>query len=175
MGVQRYPIPRPASQGGEFEERYWSAINAPVLNKPTEEGVQRRTETPSGAFEGNGMSRRVLVVDDNEDAAMGLSRLLELSGHAVRQAYTGPTALEAAAEFRPEAILLDIGLPDLDGYEVASRLRADPVLEDVLLIALSGYCQEEDRRRSREAGFDHHVVKPVAHGDILHLLERKER
>src|SRR5690606_27241735 len=94
-------------------------------------------------------SRRVLVVDDNEDAVMALSRLLEFSGHVVRKAYDGPAALAAAAEFRPDAVLLDIGLPELDGYEVARRLRADPAFDGLLLIALSGYCQEEDRRRSR--------------------------
>lgn len=117
-------------------------------------------------------SRRLLVVDDNEDAAMTLSRLLEHAGYEVRQAYNGPEALRAAAEFRPNAVLLDIGLPDLDGYEVARRLRADPAFEGLVIIALSGYCQEEDRRRSREAGFDHHVAKPVQHRELLGLLEQ---
>lgn len=145
------------------------------LAEPVDEDLPRLIETGSGASGEHGSARRVLVVDDNEDAALGLSRLLEYSGHVVRQAYTGPAALETAAEFRPEAVLLDIGLPDLDGYEVARRLRADTALEDVLLIALSGYCQDEDRRRSREAGFDHHVAKPVAHSDILRLLEDTAR
>lgn len=106
-------------------------------------------------------SLRLLVVDDSDDTAEMMSTLLEMAGHDVRTAHSGPAALEAAAAHRPHAIVLDIGLPGLDGYQVAQRLRQDPAMEDVVLIAASGYGQEEDRRRSREAGFDHHLVKPV--------------
>jgi PAS domain S-box-containing protein len=105
--------------------------------------------------------RRVLVVDDNRDAAMTLEMLVQLWGHAVRTVHTGPAAIEEAVAFRPEVVLLDIGLPEMDGYEVARRLRANPDLKETVLVAITGYGQDDDRRRSREAGFDHHLVKPV--------------
>jgi PAS domain S-box-containing protein len=150
-------------------------LTLPALPAGAQRDEQPPPQVPARERGARARSRRVLVVDDNEDAAMGLSRLLEYSGHVVRQAYSGPDALRVAAEFRPHAILLDLGLPDLDGYEVARRLRADPALGDVLLIALSGYCQEGDRRRSREAGFDHHVAKPAGHQELLELLAQAVR
>jgi CheY-like chemotaxis protein len=101
------------------------------------------------------------VIDDNVDAADSLALLLRLAGHEVRTANDGPTALEIATEFRPEVALVDIGLPGIDGYEVARRLRAMPECQGALLIALTGYGQAEDRRRSLEAGLDEHLVKPV--------------
>jgi CheY-like chemotaxis protein len=101
------------------------------------------------------------VVDDNVDGADSLAVLLRLSGHAVRVCHDGPAALALADEFVPDLVLLDIGLPGMDGYEVARRLRARPGLDRVLLVALTGYGQEEDVRRSRQAGFDHHLVKPA--------------
>jgi CheY-like chemotaxis protein len=103
----------------------------------------------------------VLVVDDNVDAAETLSMLLELKGHEVRVAHDGPEALRVLGSFRPRLILLDIGLPGMNGYEVARRIRQSEELRGVTLAALTGWGQEEDRRRSREAGFDHHLVKPV--------------
>ena len=103
----------------------------------------------------------MLVVDDNVDAAESLAMLLRMSGHEVRTAYTGPTALEAAAAHPPDVVLLDIGLPGMDGYEVARRLRQDPRLEGVRLVAMTGYGDEADRRLAQEAGFDQHLVKPV--------------
>jgi signal transduction histidine kinase/DNA-binding response OmpR family regulator len=106
-------------------------------------------------------SRRVLVVDDNQDAAESLGLLLEVSGHEVRVCHDGAAALRAAEEYRPEAVLLDIGLPGMDGYEVARRLRACPATRGALLVALTGYGQAEDQRRAREAGFDHHLIKPA--------------
>ncbi len=106
-------------------------------------------------------SRRVLVVDDNADATRTLGLLLKLSGHEVRVAGDGPEALQAAPEFRPEIVLLDIGLPGMNGYEVARRLRDMPELKGAVLVAQTGWGQEEDRRRSSEAGIDHHLVKPV--------------
>jgi signal transduction histidine kinase len=104
---------------------------------------------------------RILVVDDNVDAASTLGMLLRLDGHEVRLAHDGVAALAVAEQFAPEVVLLDIGLPKLDGYEVARRLREQPGGEDALLIAISGYGQEEDRRRAQQAGFDHHLTKPV--------------
>ncbi len=114
--------------------------------------------------------RRVLVVDDNTDAADSLAMLLRFERHEVRTAHDGPAALEAAEAFRPEVVLLDLGLPEMDGYEVARRLRERAALKDVFLVALTGYGQEEDRRRSRESGFDRHLVKPVDPVQVQALL-----
>ena len=115
-------------------------------------------------------SLRILVVDDSEDTADTMGTLLEMSGHTVQIAHSGPAALEAAAAFHPEVVLLDIGLPGLDGYQVAERLRADPAMAGVTIIAASGYGQEEDRRRSAEAGIDRHLVKPVDLKELQDLL-----
>jgi CheY-like chemotaxis protein len=103
---------------------------------------------------------RVLVVDDNEDAATSLSTLLRLQGHEVQIAHDGESALAAAPQFLPHVVFLDIGMPGMDGCEVARSLRRQPGLEDVVLAALTGWGQKQDRRRTREAGFDHHLVKP---------------
>jgi CheY-like chemotaxis protein len=112
---------------------------------------------------GGGVVKRILVVDDNDDAALSLKKALERLGYAVAIAHDGPAALRAAAVFEPEIALLDIGLPVMDGYELARRLRA---LHSLHLIALSGYGQEADRQRSAEAGFEVHLTKPV---DLRHL------
>jgi signal transduction histidine kinase len=106
-------------------------------------------------------TRRILVVDDNVDGRETMAMLLELSGHAVRTAEDGPSALRVADEFRPDVILLDIGLPGMDGYQVAQQIRANPALHQVRLIALTGWGQDSDRERSQHAGFDLHLVKPV--------------
>ncbi|MEO8178827.1 MAG: PAS domain S-box protein [Deltaproteobacteria bacterium] len=103
----------------------------------------------------------ILVVDDNQDSADSLGALLSYLGADVRIAYDGQSALEALRTYRPSVVVLDLGMPGLDGYEVADRVRRDPDLCDLTLIALTGWGQEQDRRRSREAGFDHHLVKPV--------------
>ncbi|MEO6195077.1 MAG: response regulator [Thermoanaerobaculia bacterium] len=105
--------------------------------------------------------RRVLVVEDNRDAAESLGLFLELCGFGVTLAYNGPEGLEAAKSVRPDIVLCDIGLPGMDGFQVASALRQDPATADVRLIAVTGYGQEEDRRRALAAGFDIHLVKPV--------------
>jgi len=106
--------------------------------------------------------RRILVVDDNVDAAESLGMLLDLLGHQVQVVTSGPLVQQAARDYQPDVILLDIGLPDMDGCEVARRLRADPAFAEVLLVAMTGYGREDDRRRSHEAGFDRHLVKPVS-------------
>ncbi|MBV8899664.1 MAG: PAS domain-containing protein [Verrucomicrobia bacterium] len=111
---------------------------------------------------------RILVVDDNMDSAHTLAKLLSRQGHDVRTVYDGPAAIEAARAHRPEFVLLDIGLPGMDGYQVATRLRQEN--EHSILIALSGYGQESDRNRSREAGFHHHLVKPVEHSLLAEVL-----
>ncbi len=113
---------------------------------------------------------RVLVVDDNQDAADSLAMLLRLDGHEVHTAHDGPSALEVAREFLPRVVLLDLGLPGLDGYQVARRLREGPDTRDVFLVAVSGYGQDEDRQRSRQAGFDHHLVKPINFSELRQLL-----
>jgi two-component system CheB/CheR fusion protein len=114
---------------------------------------------------------RILVVDDNVDAAEILAMLLRLVKHEVHIAYDGPSAMQLAANVRPDAVLLDIGLPGVDGYQVARELRKTPGLESTVLIALSGYGQDEDRRRAREAGFDHHMIKPVNNDELFRVLE----
>ena len=106
-------------------------------------------------------SSRILVVDDNVDAADSLGIMLSYSGHDVRVVYSGRDAVAASEEFRPDAIILDLGMPGMDGYAVARAVRADPRFQQTRLIALSGYGQLEDRRRTAEAGFDEHLVKPV--------------
>jgi signal transduction histidine kinase/CheY-like chemotaxis protein len=115
-------------------------------------------------------SRRVLVVDDNADAAESLAMLLKAEGHEVSTAHDGLAALEAAEATRPEAVLLDIGLPRMDGYEVARRLREQGWLPRALLVAVTGYGQEEDRRRVAEAGFDAYLVKPADPAAVQKLL-----
>jgi len=115
-------------------------------------------------------SRRVLVVDDSIGTAESMAALLQLKGHDARVAFDGPKALETAAAFHPEVVLLDIDMPGMNGYQVAKQLRQMPGLEQTLLVTLSGYGQEEDRRRSREAGFQHHLVKPVRLSAVLELL-----
>lgn len=119
------------------------------------------------------LRRSVLVVDDNRDAAVSMARLLELLGAEVRIANNGPEALELLARFRPAVILLDLGMPGMDGYEVARRIRSQPDLKDVVLIALTGWGQESDRRRTHAAGFDHHLTKP-ANLDALESLLASE-
>ncbi|HVX14309.1 MAG TPA: ATP-binding protein [Pirellulales bacterium] len=113
---------------------------------------------------------RVLVVDDNHDVALTLAALVRHSGHDVRMAHDGPTALDLAKTYRPDVVLVDIGLPGMDGYDVARKLRDEIGLTDALLAALTGYGQEEDRRRSEEAGFDQHLIKPVRTDTLLGLI-----
>jgi PAS domain S-box-containing protein len=114
--------------------------------------------------------RRILVVDDNRDAADALAMMLKLSGNDVEVAYDGLSALSIAQSFRPDVAVLDIGLPGMDGYEVARRLRARPETGAALIVAVTGYGQNEDRDRSRAAGFDHHLVKPLESAALLNLL-----
>jgi len=118
----------------------------------------------------SGFGRRILLVDDNEDAAWSLGELLRLLGHEVDVVYSGPEAIERAIARRPEVVLLDIGMPGMDGYEVARRLKESGALEGALLIAMTGYGQDRDRERSRAEGFHHHLVKPIEVNAILALL-----
>ena len=113
---------------------------------------------------------RVLIVDDLVDAADSLAILLRRLGYEVQATYDGASALRAAAEFLPQAVLLDLALPKLDGFQVAARLRQMPDLQNVCLIALSGYGQADDVARTRTAGFDFHLIKPVNFDELLRLL-----
>ncbi len=117
-----------------------------------------------------GGGARILVVDDNADVARGLSTLLRLLNHEVWVAYDGPSGLEAARGHRPDVVLLDIGLPGMDGYQVAEQLRREDFGKDLVLIAVTGYGHDEDRQRARSAGFDQFVTKPVDYATLLALL-----
>jgi CheY-like chemotaxis protein len=114
--------------------------------------------------------RRVLVVDDNVDAAVSLAMMLDLMGCEARAAHDGVEALGLAAKFRPDLILLDIGMPRLNGYDTARRVRAEAWGRGVVLVALTGWGQEEDRRKSQEAGFDAHMTKPIEPAALEKLL-----
>ncbi len=128
-------------------------------------------ETPAGRHgAGAAPRRRVLVVDDNEDSARTLGMLLQFMGHEVRVVHDGAAALEVAPQFAPEIVLCDIGLPGMDGYQLARRLRELPALSGAVLVAQTGWGQEEDRRRSQEAGFSHHLVKPIDPDALNELL-----
>ena len=116
---------------------------------------------------------KILIVEDNVDTARTMARLLKQLRHEVAVAYNGPEGIEAARVLRPEFVLLDIGLPGMDGYEVASRLRREECCKGAIIIAISGYGRDEDRRRSKEAGFDHHLIKPLDHEALISLLSKQ--
>jgi signal transduction histidine kinase len=144
-------------------------VRLPLIPAPLE-GPSHPEEVPGD----EGRPARVLLVEDNLDAAEALGELLRVWGHPVALAHDGLSALQAARETRPEIVLLDIGLPGMDGYEVAQRLRGTAELEGVKLIALTGYGQEADRRLSSLAGFDHHLVKPVDLDRLRSLLRTED-
>jgi CheY-like chemotaxis protein/two-component sensor histidine kinase len=144
-------------------------LHLPLAGAPCPAGLPDSGEASPGSAAPS--SRRILVVDDNVDSAESLAMLLEINGHEVRTAHDGADAVEIAGAFRPRIALLDIGLPTLDGYEVARRLRQQPEMRNAVLIALTGYGQSEDRRKSMEAGFDHHLTKPVDFEVLKALLQ----
>jgi CheY-like chemotaxis protein len=143
-------------------------IPAPAAGRAPEDGLDAVRADPAGESsqgETSGVlapGRCILVVDDVRDSADTLSNILRLLGHQVRAAYDGQAALAIAGEWRPDVIIADIAMPGMHGYELARRLRAEHRGRDVLLIALTGFADDECRRRSKEAGFDHHFVKPVS-------------
>jgi CheY-like chemotaxis protein len=112
----------------------------------------------------------VLIVDDNRDSALSLSMLLKHAGNTTLQAHDGMEAITAAEKFQPDVVLLDIGLPVLNGYEVCQRIREQPWGRNMTIVALTGWGQDEDRRRSYSAGFNHHMVKPVNYVELVKLL-----
>jgi DNA-binding response OmpR family regulator len=143
---------------------------------PRTEDVARLQVVPTtGRAAAEGVTYRILVVDDNRDATESLTMLLQITGHETRSAFDGADALELASRFRPDVVLLDIGLPGLNGYDVARRIREQPWGRNTVLVALTGWGQEEDRRKSSEAGFDAHLVKPVDHGQLMAMLARLRR
>ena len=115
---------------------------------------------------------RILIVEDNPDTALGMAKHLETLGHEVVTVHDGPSGLRRAGSRRFDFILLDIGLPGLSGYEVAAELRKEGCCKESVIIAVSGYGQAEDRRRSRAAGINHHLVKPIEHDSLLALMSR---
>ena len=152
--------------GSEF------VVRLPVLSAPT---VSARSESERARSDGNVQpaspaQRRVLIVDDNRDSADSLAMLLEITNNKTYMAHDGVEAIEAIEKHRPEVVLLDIGLPRLDGHEVCRRVREQPWGKDIVIIALTGWGQDADRRKSHEAGFDGHLVKPVDYDKLLELL-----
>jgi CheY-like chemotaxis protein len=147
-------------KGSEF------VVRLPVAADPV-----AAEESPPPATDGAAATaRRVLVVDDNRDSAKTLALLLKLTGNEAEMAHDGEEAVAKAASFSPDVVLLDIGLPKLNGYEACREIRKQPGGRDIVLVALTGWGQEEDRRKSREAGFDEHFVKPVDHAALTRLL-----
>ena len=146
--------------GSEF------VVRLPVLGEPA--GIDAPSMAPAGALAGQ--PRRVLVVDDNADAASSLVILLELTGHETCAVHDGVAAVETAGTFRPHVILLDIGLPKLNGFDACRRIREQPWGKDIVIVALTGWGQDIDRRHSESAGFDHHMVKPVEHATLMSVL-----
>src|SRR5208283_5026992 len=147
-------------QGSEF------VVRLPVVPSPEPQPSLPPTEKAQPTRP----SLRVLVVDDNVDTVTTLTLLVQESGHDVRTAFDGSAVLEAALDYRPNVVLLDIGLPGLNGFEVAKQLRQQPALQKAVLVAMTGYGRESDRQRSQEAGFDHHLVKPGDFGKVLQIL-----
>lgn len=152
-------------KGSEF------VVRLPAVTPPAAVAVASVAKGPSDAMQ----PVRILVVDDNADTARSMARLLKLMGHHVTTAHSGPEAIDAASAHPPEVVLLDIGLPGMDGLEVAKRLRTLSLCENAVIVAVSGYSQEGDRRRSREAGFDHHLAKPIDIDVLRSILSQSNR
>ena len=146
-------------QGSEF------VVQLPIISKPAVVSAPVSREAPEPSSQ-----RRILIVDDNHDSADSLSMLFEITGNQTYLAHDGVEALESIEKYHPEVIILDIGLPKLDGYEVCRRVREQPWGKEIVIIALTGWGQEDDRRKSEEAGFNWHLVKPVDYDKLLALL-----
>jgi PAS domain S-box-containing protein len=146
--------------GSEF------VVLLPILiesTRPSQSPIPTRSNVPT-------MARRILVVDDNRDSATSLATLLKLMGNDTQTAYDGKEAVEMAAKYKPDVILLDIGLPKMNGYAACQAIREQPWAKTIVIVALTGWGQEEDRRKSKDAGFDGHMVKPVDHAALMNLL-----
>jgi CheY-like chemotaxis protein len=154
-----------------------SSLLPPFEEEPHREvegGGEFKTENGDGhAFSPSGL--RILVVDDNRDSADSLSMILKARNNETRTAYDGEEALSIALEFEPDVVLLDIGLPQLDGYDTCRGLRSQPGGDRMVIFAQTGWGQVEDRRRTQEAGFDHHLVKPIELPGLFMILSEVER
>lgn len=143
-----------------FMEQSPAAIQDPAAHEDASRDDKRLAD----------VKRRVLVVDDNQDTADSLALMLEAMGHEARTAYDGARAIALADEFRPDLILMDIGMPRFNGFQAAQRIRAQPWADRVVLIAITGWAREEDKECSKEAGFDAHLTKPVDLKLLFRLL-----
>jgi CheY-like chemotaxis protein len=158
------------SGGGDRGSEF--LVRLPLVHRGDPGGIRGPVTPPTPEPD---VKRRVLVVDDSQDSAETLALLLRVTGYEVRVALDAGSALDAAATFVPEVVLLDIGLPSMSGYEVAKEMRQLPGMAKARLIALTGYGQERDRNLSRQAGLDQHLTKPVDHQALLRLLRSPER
>jgi CheY-like chemotaxis protein/anti-sigma regulatory factor (Ser/Thr protein kinase) len=149
-----------SGRGSEF------VVRLPTVRSP----VPQPVTPPEDSAKPADRSLRVLLVDDVADTRIVFGKLLEVLGHQVRTAGDGPSALESALEFEPDVVLLDLGVPGMNGYEVAQQMRQQPGLENLVLAALTGYGQQIDRQRSQQMGFDHHLVKPIDVDELEQLL-----
>ena len=152
-------------KGSEF------VIRLPLATMPSNKQATDKTHSGSAVL-ATRTGRRILVVDDNVDAARMMADALEAVGHDTRVAFDGPAALEVAAGFQPDAALLDLGLPLMDGYELAEQLVEADLRRSLILVAVTGYGQLSDQERTRAAGFHAHIVKPVDLSQLMNLLER---
>ncbi|MDE3059879.1 MAG: response regulator, partial [Pseudomonadota bacterium] len=150
------------NKGSEF------IVRLPVL-KPSQKEMEENVPNP---ITPSSNRYRVLVVDDNEASAKTLGWMLEMLGHEVKLALDGPSAIETAHVYRPDIVLLDIGLPDMNGYEVCAAMRSDPALEHTAFIAQTGWGQEQHLQRSKEAGFDYHLIKPISIKALQEQIEK---
>jgi CheY-like chemotaxis protein/two-component sensor histidine kinase len=155
---------RGLGQGSEF------VVRLPLASEPVDEPAVDLGSQRDAAPAASGSELRILVADDNKDAADTLVMLLEMMGHSVRQVSDGEAAVRMAADFKPQVALLDIGMPKLNGYEACRRIRAQPGGAAMTVIAVTGWGQADDHRKSQEAGFDQHLVKPVDPAELLDLI-----
>lgn len=152
----------------------WGCGSAGVVSQEDGPGNGAREvppQTTSQREQDAGHRHRILVVDDNQDSALSMSMVLKIMGNEVKVAYDGVMALQLAEEFRPDTIFMDIGMPKMNGYDACHLLREHEWARDIKIVALTGWGQEEDRRRAFESGFNHHLVKPVEAADIEKILD----
>jgi len=154
------------NRGSEFLVKLPGAGAAPADEAPLDGRAASAAPVPPAD-----VARRILVVDDNRDAADTLSTMLRVLGHEVETQYSGAAAIAATTDRRPEIVVMDIGMPDIDGYAAARAIRGDGRCGETLLIAVTGWSGEVERQRSEEAGFDRHLVKPVAMTDLVAVLD----
>jgi two-component system CheB/CheR fusion protein len=163
-----------AESGGAGRGSTFS-VRLPLLAEQSNVLTLSVQETAPAHLAPRGGPLRILVVDDNEDSAQSMSALLKLQGHEVALADAGRVALAAAQDTRPDVILLDIGMPDMNGYEVARQLRSQTSFSDTLLVAVTGYGRPSDVQQTQAAGFDHHLVKPIDYDKLESLLDATAR